>query len=717
MEKLIVVNSIICWKDKEQTERLLWIDSFREITFTIDIFKNKYSPGIRYINDILEDLNSGIAVLIKEDPWLQVVLEEDINGKSKDKRDKAWESISYIINSCGEPDIYDSGIRSKYIKKASKRFHVSDRSIYEYLKRYWQRGQTKNALLPDYHNCGCKGMEKNVGKKKRGRPRKDYKGEGVNVDEEIKKIFRLAIKRFYYTTTENSLTTAYELMRKEYYAEGYRYENGVKKPILLDSNEVPTFGQFRYWFQKERNLQKEISARTSSKRYHLENRAILGDSTQEALGPGSIYQIDATIADVYLVSRYNKNHIIGRPIVYAVIDVFSRMIVGIYIGLEGPSWAGAMMALINATTDKVKFCEEYGISIEPKEWPIYYLPESIIADRGEFEGNIVESLISGLNIKISNTASYRGDMKAIVERYFRTIHMKIKPFVPGFVGGDFAQRGGKDYRLDAKLDIHQFTKLIIKCVLYHNNHHYLNTYNREEMMIEDDIKPIPINLWNWGIANRAGRLRSIDKDIVKLNLLPGDTATVTSQGIRFKGMLYGSEKALKEKYFEKARNRGSWKVDIVYDPRNMDYIYILNDTRSFDKGFLLSHEDRFMGKTLEEIEYLLAYEKMQYERNEDKELQAKVDLMSDIEMIVKEAEQQAMEDKEIGISKTSRLKGISENRNREKMLSRKVEYIELDRQSNPNEGKIVYINSEEDNDFAEDFRLLKKIQKERFDGE
>src|SRR5690606_30090147 len=121
-----------------------------------------------------------------------------------------------------------------------------------YFKRYWQRGLTKNALLPDYHNSGCKGIEKNVGKKKRGRPRKEYKGEGVNVDEETKRIFRLAIKRFYYTTTENSLTTAYELMRKEYYSEGYRYENGVKKSILLDSKEVPTFGQFRYWFEKER---------------------------------------------------------------------------------------------------------------------------------------------------------------------------------------------------------------------------------------------------------------------------------------------------------------------------------------------------------------------------------------------------------------------------------------------------------------------------------
>ena len=717
MEKLIAVNSIISWQKEEQTERLLWVDRLREVTFTIDIHKNQYSPNLRYVNDIIDDLNNDAAVLLEEDPWLKIIREEDISEKNKERRDRAWQIISYIINACGEPNIYDSMIRSKYIKEASKKFNISDRTIYEYLKRYWQRGKTRNTLLPDYHNCGGNGKEKNAGKKKRGRPRKDYKGEGVNVDETTKRIFRIAIKKFYYTTSENSLTIAYELMRKEYYTEGYKYEGGIKKSILLDSSEVPTFGQFRYWFEKERNLQKEISARTSSKRYHLENRAILGNSTQEALGPGSIYQIDATIADVYLVSRYNKNHIIGRPIVYAVIDVFSRMIVGVYIGLEGPSWAGAMMALINATTEKVTFCSEYNISIEDEEWPIHNLPESIIADRGEFEGNLVESIISGLNIKIANTASYRGDMKAIVERYFRTIHTKIKPFVPGFVGGDFAQRGGSDYRLDAKLDIHQFTKLIIKCVLYHNNHHYLSTYNREEMMIEDDITPIPINLWNWGIANRAGRLRYVDEEIVKLNLLPKDTATITSQGIRFKGMLYGSEKALKERWFEKARNRGSWKVDIVYDSRNMDYIYILNDTRSFDKGFLLSHEDRFSGKTLDEIEYLLAYEKMQHEGNQDKELQAKVDLISDIEAIVKEAEQQTMEDKEIGRSKASRLKGIGENRNKEKMINRKSEYIELCRKEISNEGKVVYIISEEDDDFANDFKLLKQIQKERFDEE
>ena len=83
--------------------------------------------------------------------------------------------------------------------------------------------------------------------------------------------------------------------------------------------------------------------RRSAKKYEQENRPIMGSSTAEALGPGSIYQIDATVADVYLVSQFNRNWIIGRPVVYGVIDVFSRLVTGIYIGLEGPSWVGAMM--------------------------------------------------------------------------------------------------------------------------------------------------------------------------------------------------------------------------------------------------------------------------------------------------------------------------------------------------------------------------------------
>ncbi|MDK2799712.1 MAG: hypothetical protein PWP27_2526 [Clostridiales bacterium] len=718
MKRFLTVNNLIHWEQEDSTERILWIDNQNTDSFVIDIFANVYSPVLRNIDEVIDCLNTRRAVLLTEDPWAMIIHERELKEKDKKKRDEVWEIISFIINECGEPDIFNAHIRSKVVNEASEKFSISSRTVYEYLKRFWQRGKTINALLPDYYRCGGMGREKNSGIVKRGRPRKGTKDAGINIDEKTKEIFIASIKRFYYTSQKNSLRTVYELMRKEFYTSSYRYENNIRKPVLMDSHLVPTFGQFKYWFYKERNLKKEISLRRSAKNYSLENRAIIGNSTIEAMGPGSIYQIDATVADVYLVSRYNKNWIIGRPIVYAVIDVFSRMVTGIYIGLEGPSWIGAMMALANASTDKVQFCSEYDIHITEDEWPVHFLPETIIADRGELEGKNIENLISALHIKVQNTASYRADWKGIVEQYFRTVNLRVKPFLPGFINEDYRQRGGRDYRLDATLNIFQFTQIIIKCVLYHNNQHYLMNYNREEMMISDEVEPIPIKLWHWGIQNRAGKLRFVPEDIVKLNLMPRDIATVTAQGIKFKDIYYGSEVALKEYWFEKARNKGSWKIDICYDPRNMNYIYIPgSDNKSFEKCFLLKHEERYLDKSYEEIEYLIEKEKIELKQKEEEELQSKVDLMSEIEEIVKEAKRNMEEDSVSMESKAKRIKGIKNNRKVEKILNREDEAFELDKHEKE-DGKVISINKSEEEvfDLPNDLELLKKKQKERFNG-
>ncbi|MEA4961583.1 hypothetical protein [Lutispora sp.] len=305
--------------------------------------------------------------------------------------------------------------------------------------------------------------------------------------------------------------------------------------------------------EKEKNIQKALIARKGEKKYKLQHRAVLGKSDAETIGPGSMYQIDATIGDVYLVSRYNRNWIIGRPVIYAVIDVFSRMITGLYVGLEGPSWVGAMMALANAAMDKVNFCAEYGISISDEMWPCNYIPQTILADRGEIESKNIDRLIETLHVKVQNTPPYRADWKGIVEQYFRTINTKVKPLVPGFIDVDFRQRGGNDYRYDAKLDIFQFTQIIIKCVLHHNEN-WLSSYNKDELMVADEVNPIPMKLWKWGVANRSGILRSYHEDIIKLNLMPVDKAMVTAKGIKYKKMFYSCDKAIQEMWFEKARN-------------------------------------------------------------------------------------------------------------------------------------------------------------------
>jgi len=155
--------------------------------------------------------------------------------------------------------------------------------------------------------------------------------------------------------------------------------------------------------------------------------AFSGTSTAEVIGPGSRWQIDATISDVCLVSRMDRSWIVGRPTLYFVIDVFSRMIVGLHVGLEAPSWVGAMSALVNAASDKVAFCKAHGIEIEPEDWPCQGLPDVMLGDRSEMLGGRADVLVKHFGVRLENTPPYRADLNGIVEKRFHLIQADFGP--------------------------------------------------------------------------------------------------------------------------------------------------------------------------------------------------------------------------------------------------------------------------------------------------
>ena len=674
---MFVINDIIGFEEangEKQLERILWIDEGNVICYTINIEKTSALPIKRKVSDLQKLFDDQLLSLVDSDPYGFVYqVEEKISEKNLILRDERWKCIESMV--LQEPEIYIREKRGQLVRFSVENTGKNKRLFYKYLLQYWQRGKVKNALLPDYKNSGGRGKEKTYTDQKNGRRRKfeTIIGEGIIVTDEIKRTFEVSVKRFYHTVKNNPLATTYDLMLKTFFVADYRYDNGVKKPILLDQDQIPTFRQFRYWYEKTYLSEEKLRKRKGNRKYELNHRAVLGTSVGDLYGPGTKFQIDATIADVYVVSSFNRNWIIGRPIIYVVIDVFSRKVVGLYVGLEGPSWFGAMMALANTASDKVSYCKKYGIDIEKEEWDCHYLPQTLLADRGELEGYNVERLVSAFNMKVENTPPYRADWKGIVEQHFRTINTTgIKPFLPGVVDTDVRIRGDRDYRLDATLTLEEFTSVIIKCVLYHNNHHWLKNYNQDEMMIQDEVSLIPRELWNWGIKNRSGKLRSYSEDIVKLHLLPTANARVTFKGIEFKKMRFSSETALKENWFGEAREK-SWQIPICYDPRDMSHIYLPSeDGRSYEVATLLDHQKKYVDKTLEEVEYYFAYELLKKQQFAHEETQNKVDLASDIEHIVQNAKKSLNHEK-IDMSNNQKVKGIRDNRTIEKEAKRKEE--------------------------------------------
>lgn len=674
---MFVINDIISFEEangENQLERILWIDEGNVICYTVNIEKPKAYPYKRKISDLQQLFTENLLALVDNDPYTFIYQDEgQISEKNRLLRDDRWKSIESIV--LKEPDVYERKKRGSLVSLAVESTGKNKKLLYQYMVQYWQRGKVKNALLPDYKNSGGRGKEKTYTDQKNGRRRRfeTIIGEGIIITDEIKRIFEISVKRFYHTVKKNSLSFTYDSMLKTFFVSDYRFEDGVKKPILLNQDQIPTLRQFQYWYEKTYRNEEKLRKRKGNRKYELNHRAVLGTSVGDLYGPGTKYQIDATIADVYIVSSFNRNWIIGRPIIYVVIDVFSRMVVGLYVGLEGPSWFGAMMALANTASDKVSYCKKYGIEITKEEWDCHYLPQTLLADRGELEGYNVERLITAFHMKVENTPPYRADWKGIVEQHFRTINERgIKPFLPGFVDTDVRVRGDRDYRLDAVLTLEEFTSVIIKCVLHHNNHHWLKNYNLDEMMIQDEVSLIPRELWSWGIKNRSGKLRSYSEDIAKLHLLPTAKARVTYKGIEFKKMRFSSETALKENWFGEARGK-SWQIPICYDPRDMSRIYLPGeDGKSYEVATLLDHHKKYEGKTMEEVEYYFAYELLKKQQFAHEETQNKVDLASDIEHIVQKAKISVNHEK-IDQSNNQKVKGIRDNRSIEKEAKRKEE--------------------------------------------
>lgn len=533
----------------------------------------------------------------------------------------------------------------------------------------------KNALLPHFDQCGARGQERPSGSRKRGRPptlaQATGQPPGLNVNEEIRQLFRRGVKLFYEIPEGHSLAKAYRLTLYKFFHRGYEDKNGVAVPILPPAEELPTLTQFRYWYQKEKQVEQSIRARVGSRRFATHHRAILGDSTQMAFGSGSVFQFDATVPGIYLVSSLDPLRIIGRPVLYLVIDVFSRLIVGFSVSLEGPSWTGAMLALENAMTDKVAFCQRYGITISPSQWPSHHQPQRILADRGELEGYNADHLVNGLGIGVANTPPYRADWKGIVERYFRLTEDRIIRWLPGAVRRDRSP-GEPDTRLDACLTLHEFIQIIIYCVLEHNNEYRMDWYDFDEFMIADRLEPYPLNLWEWGVQNRVGYLRTSSAEAIRLNLLPQGQAAIARDGIHFQGLRYTCPLAEEEGWFVKARQHGRERVTVVYDPRLVDLIYLrLDDRRRLETCYLLDRHKTYRGRDWYETLDSFAFQKERQAAANSRRLQAEAEYEAYIAHVVEGARQrQATALEAESPSKTARLKDIQENRQAERDLER-----------------------------------------------
>lgn len=709
---MIYINQVLQYTTESQRIRIVEIEE--PYVYMVNIDTTSAMPK-KELYDHLELELAQNNLLVVADPFAKAISESELTPIQKSKRDEDWRNVEKFLLPNMKVLLKKKG-REEKITEIVSESGLGKTKVKKLLSRYWQRGMNKNALLPDYKNSGGKGKSKKLGDDKIGRPRRitingEYRS-GINITDDIKTQFEYAINKYYRKANNYTLKDVYHFILRDFYSDRYK-ENGEFQYRIWESNRIPSYDQFYYWFKKFEDPKKDIEFRKSVKEYDLKHRPLLSNSTVETIGPGTRFQIDATPGDIYLVSEYDSNRIIGRPVIYAVIDVYSRIVTGVYVGLEGPSWLGAMMTLDNMVANKVEFCKQYNIEITEEQWPTHHLPGIILADKGEFEGHGVEGLINNEFIKIENAATFRGDLKGIVERKFRTINGKVKQKLPGAIQKEYRERGDRDYRLDATLNLKDFTKIIITLILEHN-HKIIDKYPMEKEMIADGIVATPINLWNWGIASRRGRPAAVrDRNIFRLNILPRGRATISRSGIIFKNLLYGSKRFIEEQWHIKLKGKS---IEIVYDPRNPEKIYIPNDIGTdYETCYLLEPSQQYKNDFLEDVIFQQQLRKDLDEEAKNTQAQLKIDADAKIDDIIKKAKKSNTKSKTT--SKKEKLSSIRDNRLIEKEVNRAKEIFDLDSNVSHENTEVIEFDSiakiEEQTEVKASSRLLEKIKRKR----
>lgn len=648
----------------------VYLDTEKNIFFRI-IFQNPQYLWIMNLSDdalwpeLIEfhhyENNTRTGIFTKSEDIFRIIPNK-ISENDLRIREEAYEAISSLLD--GTEKVFFKNSRNKLIKKTVENTGKTRIYIIRQLRRYWQRGLNRNALLPDLRNSGAKGFPRRQGKLKNGRKRIYSKGEGIFITDEIAEMFELVVEKLLFKNQKMSLMQAYS----NHFVGIYR-----SKYPKADETNIPSYNQFSYYYRKNYKMNEVVKKRTSNIHYDKDIRALTSTSGYMNFGPGDRYEIDATIGDIYLVAEKNPEKIIGRPVIYFVRDVFSRMITGLYVGLENPSWVAAMIAMANAFSDKVAFCSKYGIEITSDEWPCYGLPASIMADKGELLSKQADVLVNALGIQLSNSRSFRADDKGGTEGLFLTVQAVFKPYAGGIVEPiNGKKRLGKDYRLDATMSLAQFTRMMIRIVLHKNHNNVVKGYDFAEDM-PTELAAVPIDLWNWGVQHRTGRLRPCDDKYVWMNLLPTATGTVSEEGIGFKGMKYGCSEAFKLGWFDRFKQTRPQKVVIAFDPRSTNTAYLNpNDgTNGYWECNLADKSRRFKSMSFSEAATVLKEAKTSEANANQKKNYLSSEFYQELEKIIEESRRKSVDN-----SKAKNCRGIKENRQHEKKLERlKIEKI------------------------------------------
>jgi len=321
---------------------------------------------------------------------------------------------------------------------------------------------------------------------------------------------------------------------------------------------------------------KAVSPQVKTKRRHGAKAA--RDKFGAAAGkfPGADYplavvQIDHTLLDIVLVDDEERLPI-GRPWLTLAIDVFSRMIVGMYVSLDAPSAFSVGMCLQHAALSKEAYLEGLGLK---ERWPVWGIMRTLHADNGkDFRSQTIQKACDEYGINLEWRPAKRPEFGGHIERLMGSVATEIHA-LPGTTFANIQQRGQYDSDKKSAMTFAALERFLAQFIteVYHKR-------------IHKGIDMPPIAKWSEGFSGK-GKKKGIplydpvaDEERLRVNFLPYSERTVQRDGISWDKVHYFHDRI--RHLINHKKGGKKTKFIVRRDPRDIGLIYLLDpDTKEY----------------------------------------------------------------------------------------------------------------------------------------
>lgn len=523
--------------------------------------------------EIVEDLKSKKATLCDESLGLEQDVIRNVETEVEAKINERKRKIAYMLLHFEEDLLWlaNAAKRAEFIRKVAKKIKMCEQTVRRFIHDFLQNNLSLAAIPCRYYKCGAKGKERNL-------PPVRKKGQkSIPRTNEVKEQMLIILKRALIRGDKIVITRLYDKLLAQFYPEKCLVD-GVLTEKIIKKEERPSKNQFRYYVDTHLPPAEKYEAEKGRKKAINNIRPLHSDTVADLdiISPGERYEMDETETDFYLVSRSDRNQVIGRAILYFIVDDATKAIVGFQVGFDNNAWCGAELALLNMAEDKVEVCARAGIAIKEEQWPMSgVLPRQLMVDNGsEYMSYDFEKYGIETGTEILYVTSQGGSMKGNVEQKFRQFNLANKGLLPGEIIKDAY---GNPHLKNARLTIEEFLKIVLEFIIHYNNTP-LTTYPWDTTVLESGIIPTPANVWMLKSKQFPSYRKINDMNSYKYSLLSKGKANITRAGIEFNKVIYTCNNLeWLEQRMRNVKFEGKEKLDIRFDKRNMDFIYFMVD--------------------------------------------------------------------------------------------------------------------------------------------